>query len=243
MILLTKNNPVQQPNLARERDRRGSRTTPTHRDPLVTTGVQPRPLLLLASRSPRRQELLRAAGIEFVAAQPTIDDGQLHPGDADAENWVAAMAYLKAAAAVRQGLHAALDTPRPVGVVLGADTVVAHRGRIIGQPRDRDNAREILRELADAEHDVLTGVALVCPATGRRDIWTDRARVEVGPISDAEIERYLDSGAWRGKAGAYNLSERIDAGWPIRYRGDAGTIMGLPAGAVARRLDRWIGIR
>lgn len=239
MILLTKNNPVHHPNLTRERDRRGSRITLPLREHLVTTAVQSRPLLLLASRSPRRQELLRAAGIDFVAAQPTLDDGDLHPGDADAERWVAAMAYLKAAAAVRQGLHTALDTSRPVGVVLGADTVVSLRGRIIGQPRDRDDAERILRELADAEHDVLTGVALVCPATGRRDIWTDRARVEVGPIADVEIESYLESNAWRGKAGAYNLSERIAAGWPIRYEGDAGTIMGLPAVAVARRLDAW----
>lgn len=216
-----------------------SRLTAPVRDRLVSTVLHQRPLVLLASRSPRRQELLRAAEIEFVAAQPALDDGQLHPGDVDAERWVAAMAYLKAAAAVRQGLHTALDTSRPIGVVLGADTVVSLRGRIIGQPRDRDDAERILRQLADAEHDVLTGVALVCPATGRRDIWTDRARVDVGPIDDAEIARYLDTGAWRGKAGAYNLSERIAAGWPIRYEGDSGTIMGLPAAAVARRLDAW----
>jgi septum formation protein len=239
MILVTKANPVQHPNLARERDGRASRTTSPVRDHLVTTAAQPRPLVLLASRSPRRQELLRAAGIDFVAAQPALDDGDLHPGSVDAERWVAAMAYLKSAAAVRQGLHTALDTSRPIGVVLGADTVVSLRGRIIGQPRDRADAERIIRQLADAEHDVLTGVAMLCPATGRRDIWTDRARVDVGSIDDAEIERYLDSGAWRGKAGAYNLSERLAAGWPIRYTGDAGTIMGLPAGAVARRLDAW----
>ncbi len=201
--------------------------------------VPSRPLVLLASRSPRRRELLTRAGIEFVVAQPALDDADLDPGESSAEQWVAAMAYLKAATAVRQGLHTSLDTARPVGVILGADTVVSLGERIIGQPRDLADARRIIEELADAEHEVLTGVAMLCPRTQRREIFIDRATVRVGIITPREIDAYLATGQWRGKAGAYNLSERIAAGWPITCTGDTGTIMGLPVGLVIGRLDTW----
>ncbi len=198
-----------------------------------------KPLVLLASRSPRRAELLTAAGVDFVVAQPTLNDGDLDPGSRSAGRWVAAMAYLKAAAAQRQKLHAAFDLPRPVGVILGADTVVVDGDEIIGQPRNETDARRIIEQLADAEHDVLTGVAMLCPATGRREIFVDRASVRVGRLSSDSINEYLASGLWKGKAGAYNLAERIAAGWPISFDGDPGTIMGLPVQMVIDRLENW----
>ena len=201
--------------------------------------VATRPLVLLASRSPRRVELLTQAGIEFVVAQPTLNDADLDAGRATAEQWVAAMAYLKAAEAVRQKLHISQKTARPVGVVLGADTVVADGDEIIGQPRDAADARRIIEQLADAEHDVLTGVAMVCTLTNRREIFIDRATVRVGRIEPRSIDEYLASGQWRGKAGAYNLNERIAAGWPITFDGDSGTIMGLPVRMVVQRLENW----
>ncbi len=198
-----------------------------------------RPLVLLASRSPRRVELLKEAGVDFVVAQPLLNDADLDPGARSAEQWVAAMAYLKAAAAQRQRLHVSSNTDRAVGVILGADTVVAHRDEIIGQPRDEADARRIIERLADAEHDVLTGVAMLCPKTGRREIFIDRATVNVGRLDERSVADYLASGMWRGKAGAYNLAERIAAGWPITFTGDAGTIMGLPVKLVVERLARW----
>jgi len=202
-------------------------------------GLRARPLVLLASRSPRRVELLTQAGVEFVVAQPLLNDADLDSGTSSAERWVAAMAYLKGAAATRQKLHMSLSTSRPVGVVLGADTVVAHGDEIIGQPRNEDDARRIIEQLSGAEHDVFTGVAMLCPSTGRREIFTDRATVRVGRIDTRSIDDYLASGLWRGKAGAYNLVERIAAGWPITFIGDSGTIMGLPVQMVVDRLDAW----
>ena len=188
------------------------------------------PRIHLASTSPRRRELLAAAGIEFDAAHPGLDDGQLAPGSIDPERWVMALAYLKAASA--------LHTKSVPGacIILGADTIVVQDGRTFGQPTDAADARRMLVAMRNADHDVLTGVALIDPRTGAREIFADRAIVHVGHISDDEIERYIASDLWRGKAGAYNLSERLAAGWPITFEGDPGTIMGLPMRMLPDRL-------
>ncbi len=186
---------------------------------------------ILASRSPRRRELLARAGIgcEVVVARG-VDDSDLSPGDVSPENWVASLAYLKARA-VADGLD-----PGEPAVVLGADTVCVLDGEIIGQPTDREDARRIIESFEGRSHGVLTGVALVNERGETLDLFVDRARVRVGVIGDEAIESYLDSGDWRGKAGAYNLFERLEAGWPIEFEGDETTIVGLPMGATRRRL-------
>lgn len=188
------------------------------------------PRVLLASKSPRRRLLLTEAGIDHEVIDSGVDDGQLAPGAVRADQWVAALAYLKAAAAASK----LCDTAS--AIVLGADTVVVDDGEIIGQPRDAADAERILRRLANGEHDVVTGVALIDPASGTRDLMVDSARVRVGVVSDASIAEYLTTAQWRGKAGAYNLSERLAAGWPIEYDGDPGTIMGLPIRRLRDRL-------
>lgn len=190
---------------------------------------------MLASRSPRRRELLGRAGVEHEAIETGVDDGVLERGGVSPEVWVAALAYLKAMA----GLSAASAG----SLVLGADTVCEVDGRLLGQPADEAEALAMLRAMSDREHGVLTGVALVWDEGGatRRDVFVDRARVRVGALSEASLAEYVASGLWRGKAGAYNLSERLEAGWPIEYAGDAGTIMGLPMERLAARL-RGLGV-
>lgn len=195
-----------------------------------------RPRVHLASRSPRRRELLTQAGIEHDASHPGLDDATLHPGNVAPADWAMALAYLKASTAVRgSGDAGAITAP----VVLGADTVIVHRGRLIGTPTSEAEARQMLRDMRDDDHDVITGIALLCPKTGRRELAADTASVTLGHIPDEEIDAYVATGAWKGKAGGYNLNERIKAGWPIRFRGDAGTIMGLPVGLVVDRLARF----
>ena len=196
------------------------------------------PRVLLASQSPRRRKLLDDHGIEHGAISSGVDDGVLMRGGVTPSEWVAALAYFKAAAA-RERVMPAEYQPGEV-VILGADTVVRKADRVIGQPSDEADAERIIRTLQNGEHDVLTGVAFVDAASGKRDMWVDRARVRVGEIGDDRIAAYLASGAWRGKAGAYNLSERIADGWPIEYDGDPGTIMGLP---MRRLRDRLIAVR
>lgn len=181
--------------------------------------------LVLASRSPRRRDLLSRAGILHRTIESGVDDGELrHFGAVTPAEWVAALAWLKA----RSGVRAA-----PEGsVVLGADTVCVVDGRVLGQPADEGDAARMIREMASREHDVITGVALCSVVgvdrAGERLIFVDRATVRVGALGEDAISSYLRSGSWRGKAGAYNLEERTEAGWPLECIGDPATVMGLP---------------
>ncbi len=187
------------------------------------------PILHLASQSPRRRELLDRHGIVHRASHPGIDDGLLSAGSVSPEQWVASLAYLKACA----GLNDAGSL-----MVLGADTVCVKDGQLIGQPIDADDARRIITLLENGSHEVLTGVAMLWPGSSRREIFVDSARVHVGSIGPDRIDEYIAGGQWRGKAGAYNLSERQAAGWPVRCDGDPSTVMGLPMVALLSRLAR-----
>ncbi|MGD9691583.1 MAG: nucleoside triphosphate pyrophosphatase [Phycisphaerales bacterium] len=191
--------------------------------------------LILASVSPRRSLLLREAGFAHETLVPPLDDAALDPGDAPPRRWVAALAYLKAASALRtMPRERAADA-----VLLGADTLVVKDGEMIGKPANADDARRILRRLSAGSHEVLTGAALVA-LDGEREILVDATRVRVGAIPEGVLEEYVASGQWEGKAGAYNLAERLEAGWPIEFEGDPGTIMGLPMRRLTPRLDRWL---
>ncbi len=216
-------------------------TTPA---PPTPTARRTRPFVLLASRSPRRRALLTEHDIPHEVIQPGFEDGVLVPGAVSPAQWVASLAYLKAWAGACQ------PQARDQGgrIVLGADTACLMDNRLIGTPVDASEAEGIIRSFVHTEHDVLTGVALLdlrghdgpmeSLPENRRHIFTDRARVRFGVVSDAQILAYIDSGQWQGKAGAYNLSERISAGWPIHFEGDHTTIMGLPMNALVRRLER-----
>ena len=193
------------------------------------------PAILLASTSPRRREILRVAGFEHEAISPGVDDGELSPREATTPAaWVAAMAYLKASAG-RDRWRATGDDRR---TVVGADTICVHDGVIIGQPVDAADAACILAAFDDRAHQVLTGVAVLDSVTGRREIFVDQATVWWDGVGAERIETYVAGGEWAGKAGAYNLAERLEAGWPIRYEGSANTIMGLPIELLRARLEQ-----
>ncbi|MDX9910468.1 MAG: Maf family protein [Phycisphaerales bacterium] len=208
--------------------------------------------LVLASTSPRRRALLREAGIEHDAIAPGVDDAELTPGAACGKRWVMSLAYLKARAGV--------DALRATGdardcVVLGADTLCqlddGTSRELMIAPRDASEARRMLRAMRSREHAVYTGLALVelagsaCADASRRHeppraVIVDCARVRWGHVEDDEIERYIESGGWRGKAGAYNLTERVAEGWPIEVEGDPQGVMGLPIRRLAE-LSRALG--
>ena len=191
--------------------------------------------LVLASQSPRRRQLLTEAGYAFTVPTRLVDDGRLISGAVSPGDWVMALAYLKAA-----GASGGIE---PGSVVLGADTIcVSTDGKIdelIGQPRDAEHAEAILRSFIGREHAVVTGVAILSPDTGERELLLDEAVVTWGEVSDEEIASYIDTGLWRGKAGAYNLRERLDAGWAIEYEGDPTSIMGLPMELLRQKLPAW----
>lgn len=182
--------------------------------------------LTLASQSPRRRQLLTEAGVAHDVRPSGIDDGRLAQGRCTPAEWVMALAYLKAAATARQP-----DLP-PGTTVLGADTVCVNAGQILGQPADETDAQRMIRAMAATTHDVLTGVALIDPGTAQRFVFFDRSEVTVGALTDRQIADYAQTGQWQGKAGAYNIAERLDAGWPIEFTGTMDSIMGLPVDRV-----------
>lgn len=183
----------------------------------------------LGSASPRRRLLLSEAGIDVTVSPSDLDDGQLRRGRVTPRQWVMSLAYFKArrVADNLSSSTSAGELPRQ-GTILAADTVCVLGDCILGQPADAQDARRMIHAMRDAVHQTMTGVCFLSLAGGPRVMFVDQADVHVGPIPDEQIDRYVESGNWRGKAGAYNLSERIDDGWPIECMGDPATVMGLP---------------
>ncbi|MEY4833303.1 MAG: Maf-like protein YhdE [Planctomycetota bacterium] len=173
--------------------------------------------------------MLREAGVDHVIAPPPIDDAVLPERLGDPAGFTMAMALFKAS----QVQPAHVD-----GWVLAADTMAHDGSALIGKPRDRVHARDMLAGWRGGAHDVWTGVALLQPSTGRRWIFADRARVTLGDLADEALDAYLESDAWQGKAGAYNYADRLDAGWPLACEGDPCTVMGLPMRRLAPFLVR-----
>ncbi len=194
--------------------------------------------ICLASASPRRRLMLDAAGYDVFVHPSDLDDAHLRRGAVSPVAWVMALAWFKArrVAVMIEQLDQSARTFELPPVILGADTVCVHDEKILGQPRDEADARRMIELMRNATHCTLTGLCLLDMSSGRRFLARDRAEVAVGDIGDEQIEAYVRSGHWRGKAGAYNLSERLEAGWPIQCRGDPATVMGLPM----RKLPQWI---
>lgn len=179
-------------------------------------------MLILASASPRRADLLTAAGIEFEAWPVDLDETPL-PGETP-EAHVQRLSASKARAALER---------RPGSVVLGADTVVVLDGRILGKPRDADEARAMLAALACRQHDVLTGVALVSADECVEDVC--RTRVWFSSLSLKEIDEYVASGEPMDKAGAYGI-QGLASRFVERIDGSYTNVVGLPVELVARLL-------
>jgi len=175
---------------------------------------------ILASRSPRRAALLADAGYDFEQITPPFDDSdQTHRAGLSPAAWATELARRKAVSC---------PADRFPGVVLCADTVcVGADGRAIGKPASRREALNIIRGFVNNDHKIVTGVAL-WGGDGTITTFADTAVATFGPLDEAAIEAYLDTGQWRDKAGGYNLFDRQAAGWPITVQGDPATVVGLP---------------
>jgi len=183
--------------------------------------------LVLASNSPRRQELLRRAGYRFIVRPPPIDDRGVS-ASAGPGAYVESLAYLKAMAAIQA--HRLTD-----GLVLAADTIVELAGRIIGKPNDEADARRILSELSGSRHRVITGLALVDAATGRRLLAHEVTGIRMRRMSPEEIDAYVAGGEALGKAGAYALQETGDR-FVEKIDGSLTNVVGLPMELLERML-------
>jgi septum formation protein len=187
-------------------------------------------VLYLASTSPRRRRLLTDAGLVHVCVPP----GPEPVGGGGPAERAVQRAEAKAAGARVRGAP---------GYVLGVDTVVEVDGRELGKPRDRTDAARMLEELAGLEHRVHTAHCVrPHPDDGQRWRLVTSARVRFEPIEAPRLLRFLDSGAWAGKAGAYGIQD-ADADFARLVDGDWDTVVGLSVAAVTALLDTAIGGR
>jgi septum formation protein len=210
-------------------------------------------MLVLASASPRRQELLRDAGIAFV----------VQPGDVD-ETPLAGESAGDCAERLAREKALAVWRTRPKDQVVGADTVVVVDETILGKPVDADDATRMLRMLSGRVHQVITGVCLITPAVSEFPATHEVARgadqslgnaayavrvesaqvrtasettlVTMSEISDEEIREYVASGEPMDKAGAYAI-QGMASRWIPRIEGDYSNVVGLPVALVRRMLE------
>ena len=183
------------------------------------------PKLILASRSPRRRELLSDAGYRFeVRAPAEASEDALGSGESPA-GLVARLACQKAADVARQV---------PEGWIVGCDTVVECDGGILGKPSDREHARRMLRTLSGRLHRVLTGVCLWKRPGDERQVRVAVTTLRMDPLSAEQIEEYLAGGQWEGKAGAFGYQDQL--GWVHVLQGSESNVVGLPLELLAEML-------
>jgi septum formation protein len=189
--------------------------------------------IYLASRSPRRRELLTQLGVAhdvllFPPAAAGVDDEPQLPGEAAAD-------YVRRTARDKawQGARVLAERQLPARPVLAADTTVILAGEVLGKPRDRDDAIAILQRLSGATHEVHTALALVDDGTLYEDVSI--TEVVFDTLSDAQITAYCDSGEPFDKAGAYGIQGGAGR-FVERIAGSFTGVMGLPLFETARLL-------
>lgn len=183
------------------------------------------PKLILASRSPRRQELLAEAGYRFevIAPDATAECG---PGCGESPAELVARLARRKAADVAARVHQ--------GLIVACDTVVECNGEIFGKPVDQADARRMLRALRGCEHRVYSGLCVWARPGQNPDVRVAITRLYMEPLSDEQIEAYLASGVWQGKAGAFGYQDRL--GWVRVLEGSESNVVGLPLELLAEML-------
>jgi septum formation protein len=178
--------------------------------------------IVLASASPRRQELLKDAGVEFVAKPANIPEVR-HPGEAP-QVFAERMAREKARA-----IFAGTNDEH----VLGADTIVVIDDLVLGKPEDEQDAGRMLRLLCGRKHHVITGVCLIGPDS--EDVRSETTAVYFSALSDADIREYIATGEPMDKAGAYAIQGAASR-WISKIEGDYSNVVGLPVALVLQML-------
>jgi septum formation protein len=185
-----------------------------------------RPPLILASASPRRAHLMAKLGVAFEIVPPTDVEEILH---GDSPQSVAAINAQRKADAVA--------ARHPDRWVIGADTIVVRDGVIYGKPRDRVDARRMLRQLVGRHHEVYTAVCLHQHSERRAESFCEQTRVWMYPLTPDQIDQYLDKVNTLDKAGSYAIQEHSN-GIVERIEGSFTNVMGLPMERLASALQR-----
>jgi septum formation protein len=178
--------------------------------------------IVLASASPRRQELLKNAGIEFIVHPANIEEVRR---TAEAPRLFAERTAHEKALAVQSSFP---DLP-----VLGADTVVVVDDEVLGKPRSEEDAARMLRLLSCRKHHVITGICLL--GSGFEDVRSETTELHFSALTDIEIREYIATGEPMDKAGAYAI-QGVASRWISRIEGDYFNAVGLPVDLVRRML-------
>jgi septum formation protein len=192
-------------------------------------------MLILASASPRRRELLAQAGLKFTVAAANLNEDLLP--DESAAVYVQRLAEEKAQAI--WNANRSLDSPDDSLIVLGADTCVVSDGHILGKPAGAADARRMLESLRGRTHAVLTGLAVVTRDKISRGV--EITQVQFNQLDDREITQYIASGEPVDKAGAYAI-QGYAARWIPRIEGCYFNVVGLPIARVVALLDEVQGV-
>lgn len=189
--------------------------------------------VILASASPRRRELLHQVGIE-----PEIVPSHVEEVISSAEPDQAVMEL-----SAQKAADVAAGFREKDVIVIGADTVVAVDGQILGKPKDREDAVRMLGMLQGRCHQVYTGVTMIFCGGEKRErdgkiTFAEKTDVHVYPMSRAQIEEYVSTGEPMDKAGAYGIQGRF-AAHVKKISGDYNNVVGLPVGRVCQELVKW----
>ena len=197
------------------------------------TGSRPEYSLILASGSPQRKNLLSSAGYEFeiVIPRDSAECGTCSTGGPAA--LVLELAHRKAADVAQQ-----LNNQRPEGcpasIILACDTVAECNGTILGKPTNEQHARKMLELLRGNIHRVYSGLCLWPHPTGQPETHLAVTQLQMDSISEDQLDEYLDSGLWHGKAGAFGYQDR--PGWLHILEGSESNVIGLPMELLAQVL-------
>lgn len=176
--------------------------------------------IILASSSPRRQEILKMLDIPFQVILPNIDETLT--SSVDTEDIPELLAREKVSAVIHS-----LPSQQEIQWVLGADTVIVKNGRIFGKPQSADEVAEFLKEFQGGSHTVITAVVLY---NGKQKSTTSRVaktKVTFAPMTDDEIQWYLESGEWHGAAGGYRI-QSLASIFIEKIEGSQSCVTGLP---------------
>ena len=190
--------------------------------------------LILASQSPRRAQLLTAAGIKFTVFAPDEWVEENADKNSPPDKLVVELAFLKAQNVARRIGENNTISPPLACLVLAADTIAHCHQEVLGKPIDREDARRMLRLMSGQNHDVLTGVCLWDVQSHRYRTYLESTSLRMDELTTPQLEAYLDTEHWQGKAGGFGFQDGLD--WVHIERGLASNVVGLPI----ERLQAWI---
>ena len=191
---------------------------------------------ILASKSPRRKELLEQTGISF---EVMVSDADENIKEKDPAKFVEKLSKRKAEAVLSE-----MDSKRKKEsveefTIIGSDTIVIFDGEVMGKPKDKKDARRMLKKLSGQTHEVYTGVTILYIKNGKKRTksFHECTKVKMYPISDEQLDEYLNQSLdWADKAGAYGIQEEFGARYIKRIKGDYNNVVGLPTSRLYQEL-------